>query len=172
MREASGLAAEPMALLETVGDPTSTIGAASAAASVRLPKRVIRPKPLAVGAERYRVGQWGIGQQNSQVSPSPLIALALVFRGIARWRLGHGGWREDLDDAVAMARTADPITHPAVVSWKYLDSVPHGVLRVDDTVLRELEGALRIAEATGEDTSVGNVKSTLVRALTERDITR
>ena len=33
-----------------------------------------------------------------------------------------------------------------------------------DTVLRELEGALRIAEATGEDTSVGNVKFTLVRA--------
>ena len=68
-----------------------------------------------------------------------------------------------------MARTADPITHPAVVSWAYLDSIPHGVLRVDDTVLRELEGALRIAEATGEDTSVGNVKFTLVRALTERD---
>ena len=84
-----------------------------------------------------------MGDRSSRIprfSPSPLIALALVFRGIARWRLGHGGWREDLEDAVAMARTADPITHPAVVSWAYLDSIPHGVLRVDDTVLRETQG--------------------------------
>ena len=168
MREASQLASEQMALLKTVGDPTSTIGAATAAASVF--------NETGHSAETLSWAQsvieWAGGEsikQNSQISPSPLIALALVFRGIARWRLGHGGWREDLEDAVAMARTADPITHPAVVSWAYLDSIPHGVLRVDDTVLRELEGALRIAEATGEDTSVGNVKFTLVRALTERD---
>ena len=144
MRDASQLASEQMALLKTVGDPTSTIGAATAAASVF--------NETGHSAETLSWAQsvieWAGGEsikQNSQISPSPLIALALVFRGIARWRLGHGGWREDLEDAVAMARTADPITHPAVVSWAYLDSIPHGVLRVDDTVLRELEGALRIA---------------------------
>ena len=144
MRDASQLASEQMALLKTVGDPTSTIGAATAAASVF--------NETGHSAETLSWAQsvieWAGGEsikQNSQISPSPLIALALVFRVIARWRLGHGGWREDLEDAVAMARTADPITHPAVVSWAYLDSIPHGVLRVDDTVLRELEGALRIA---------------------------
>ena len=93
---------------------------------------------------------------DSQISRSPLIALALVFRGIARWWLGVDGWRQDLEDAVAIGRTADPITHPAVVSWKYLDAIPHGVLQADDTAVRELERALQIAEASGEDTLVGN----------------
>ena len=65
---------------------------------------------------------------------------------------------EDLDDAVAMAPATDPITHPSVVSWKYRDAIPHGVLRADDIAVRELEGALQIAEASGEDTSVGNLE--------------
>ena len=98
-----------------------------------------------------------------------MIALALVFRGISRWWLGHDCWRQDLDDAIAMAPNTDPITHPSVVSWKYLDAIPHGVLRADDTAVRELEAALRIAEASGEDTSVGNLKNTLGRALAHRD---
>jgi hypothetical protein len=98
-----------------------------------------------------------------------MIALALIFRGITRWWLGHVGWRQDLDDAVAMAPSTNPITHPSVVSWKYLDAVPHGVLRPDDTAVRELEAALRIAEASGEDTSVANLKNTLGRVLVERE---
>ena len=44
------------------------------------------------------------------------------------------------------------------------------MLRADANVVRELERALRIAEATGENTSVGNVKYTLIRVLAEREI--
>ena len=40
---------------------------------------------------------------------SPL-AVALAWRGVARWWLGRPGWRQDLDDAVAMARNSDPAT--------------------------------------------------------------
>ena len=83
--------------------------------------------------------------------------------------VGRDGWRQDLDDAVAMAPETDPITHPSVVSWKYVDAIPHGVLRADDTAVRELEGAVQIAEASGEDTSVGNLKFTLGCVLAERD---
>ncbi len=169
MREAIQLALEQMALLESIGDPTSTIGAASAAAWIL--------NEAGQSAETLRWAQnvieWAGGEsvkRDSPVRPSPLIALALVFRGVARWRLGHDGSREDLDGAVAIARNADPITHPSVVSWTYLDSIPHGVLRADDDVLCELERALRIAEATGEDTSVGNVKYTLDRVLAQREI--
>ena len=110
MREAAQLASEQMALLKTVGDPTSTIGAATAAASVF--------HETGHSAETLSWSQsvieWAGGEsiRRSQISRSPLTRSALVFRGIARWRLGHGGWREDLEDAVAMARTADPITHP------------------------------------------------------------
>ena len=45
-----------------------------------------------------------------------------------------------------------------------------GCCAPDDNVLCELERALRIAEATGEDTSVGNVKYTLGRVLAQREI--
>ena len=116
--------------------------------------------------------EWADGdsaKRTPAIPRSPLIALALVWRGIARWWSGRDGWRQDLDDAVAMAPETDPITHPSVVSWKYVDAIPHGVLRADDTAVRELEGALQIAEASGEDTSVGNLKFTLGRVLAERD---
>jgi hypothetical protein len=92
----------------------------------------------------------------------------LIFRGIARWWLGLAGWRRDLEDAGTMAARSGPITRPSVVSWKYFDAVPHGVLRADDVAVRELEGALQFAEATGEDTLVGNLKSTLGVVLAER----
>jgi len=100
---------------------------------------------------------------------SPLIALALIFRGIARWWLGCDGWRQDMDGATAMAARTGPITRPAVVSWKYFDAVAHGVLRPDDDAVRELEGALEFADATGEDTLVRNLKTTLGRVLMERE---
>ena len=68
-----------------------------------------------------------------------------------------------------MAPDTGPITHPSVVSWKYVHAIPHGVLCADDIAVRELEEALQIAEASGEDTSVGNLKFTLGRVLAERD---
>ena len=47
------------------------------------------------------------------------VAAALVFRGVARWRLGRGGWREDFDRAVSMTRTIDPVSHAVVIGYKY-----------------------------------------------------
>ena len=168
MREASRLASEQMALLESVDDPTTTIGAATVPISIKYQTGQMAD----VLRWSQTVIDWAEGdsaKRSSTVPGSPLIALALVWRGIARWWLGRDGWRQDLDDAVAMAPETDPITHPSVVSWKYVDAIPHGVLRADDTAVRELEGAVQIAEASGEDTSVGNLKFTLGCVLAERD---
>ena len=41
------------------------------------------------------------------------------FAASARWWLGRPGWRQDLHDAVAMARNSDPATFAAVVAWTY-----------------------------------------------------
>ena len=65
------------------------------------------------------------------------------------------GWRQDLDDAVAMARNSDPATHALVVFWKYGWTITNGVLLADDTAVRELEEALQIAERSGDDTALG-----------------
>ena len=168
MREASRLASEQMALLESIDDPTSIIGAATVPISIKYETghmtEILRWLQTVI--------EWADGdaaKRSPTIPRSPLIAVALVWRGIARWWLGRDGWRQDLDDALAMAPATGPITHPSVVSWKYIDAIPHGVLRADDTAVRELEGALQIAEASGEDTSVGNLKFTLGRVLAERD---
>jgi adenylate cyclase len=164
--EASRVAAEAMCLLESVADPTLSIGAASAAASIRLESGhaadVLRWSQNIV---EPRSGDWS---EHGTHPGSPLIALALIFRGMARWWLGLDGWREDVEGAGAMAARGGPITHSSVVSWKYFDCVPHGVLLADDAAVRELEGAVRFAEASGEDTLVGNLKTTFGRVLLER----
>ena len=76
---------------------------------------------------------------------SPL-AIALAFRGIARWWLGRPGWRQDLHDAVAMARHSDPATLAVVVAWTYGLAIAYGVLRADDSAVRAIEEAVQTAE--------------------------
>ena len=88
---------------------------------------------------------------------SPL-AVALVWRGTARFWLGRDGWRQDLDDAVAMARSTDPVTYALVVFWKYGWTITNGVLVADDTAVCELDEALQVAEESGDDTALGLVK--------------
>ena len=95
-----------MALLESIGDPTLTMGLAFAAFAnwsdagefgeiLRWSQTVI---DLAAGDPAKGAG-FGFG--------SPL-AVALAWRGTARWWLGRPGWRQDLHDAVAMARQQRP----------------------------------------------------------------
>ena len=94
-----------MALLESIGDPTLTMGLAFVAFAnwfdagefgkiLRWSQTVI---DLAEGDPAKGAG-FGFG--------SPL-AVALAWRGTARWWLGRPGWRQDLDDAVAMARCSN-----------------------------------------------------------------
>lgn len=97
------------------------------------------------------------------------LAVALVWRGVARWSLGRDGWREDLDDAVAMARNTDPTTHAAVVQSKYGFAIANGVLLADDSAVREIDEALRTAEGLSDDYTLGGLKCAAGVALTHRD---
>ena len=143
--EASRLASEQMALLESIGDPTLTMGLSfipirqwfdvgEFGEILRWSQTVI---DLADGDPAKGAG-FGIG--------SPL-AVALAFRGIARWWLGRPGWREDLDDAIAMARHSDPATLAAVVAWTYGLAISNtGCFGPMTPRCSEIEEALQIAE--------------------------
>jgi class 3 adenylate cyclase len=167
-REGSRLASEQMALLESIGDPTLTMGLAMIAFTVwtdagefgeilRWSQTVI---DLACGDPTKGAG-FGVG--------SPL-AFALTFRGIARWWLGRPGWRQDLDDAVAVARRSNhPTTFCAVVTWAYGFAIPDGVLRADDSRVRGIEEAVQIAEATSNDVALAVAEYGLGVALLSRD---
>jgi hypothetical protein len=83
------------------------------------------------GTAAQPIGAPLIGHTNAVISVAPPSA-----------------WRADLDDAVAMARTTDPIAHITVVAYKYVFAIAHGVLLIDDSALEEIEEAFRIAEPT------------------------
>jgi class 3 adenylate cyclase len=145
-REGSRLASEQMALLESIGDPNPTIGLAAVAINnwwdagefgeiLRWSQTVI---DLAEG-DPAKGASFGIG--------SPL-AIAVAWRGVARWWLGRPGWRQDLHDAIAMAGRSDPTTLALVVTWTYGLAISHGVVRADDSAVRAIEEAVQSAEGS------------------------
>jgi class 3 adenylate cyclase len=164
--QGSRLASEQMALLETIGDPTLTIGLAIPAFALwfsagefgemlRWSQTVI---DLAAGDPGKGAG-FGIG--------SPLAA-ALAWRGVARWWLGRPGWRQDLDDALAMARNSNPTTLTGVVAWTYGLGIQYGVLRADESALRASEQAVHTAEGFSNDLVLALAKYALGDALLNR----
>src|SRR6185437_9139846 len=100
-REASQLASEAWTLIESIGDPTLTVG---------LSFPVIYAK--GENAEMPDVLRWaqrvidladGDPSEGNFLFGSPLAA-ALTARGVARYCLGRSGWRDDLRHGLAMAR--------------------------------------------------------------------
>ena len=165
VREASRLASEQMTLLESIGDPALNVGAG--------PAMVLKYRTLEI-ADVLRWSQtvidWADGDptKGNLIVGSPL-AMALMWRGVARFWLGRDGWREDLDDAVAMAQNSDPATHALVVYGKHGYATTLGVLLADDTAVRELDNTLQIAERSGDDTALGLARYILGIALAQRD---
>jgi class 3 adenylate cyclase len=165
IREASQLASEHMALLDSVGDPTLTVGLSFPAIYAK-----------AETAEMCEVLRWsqrvidladGDPSKGNYIFGSPL-AVALMQRAVARYCLGRPGWRDDLRHGLAMARNTDPMSYTMFVSYVYLTGIPFGVLRPDDSVVREIEDALRIAERSGDDLALTLARMTLGMALVNR----
>ena len=98
---------------------------------------------------------------------SPL-ALTFTTRAMARYCLGRPGWRDDLRQGLAMARSADPMSYATVVTFVYVFAIASGVLRPDDSAVREIEDALRIAERSGDDFALTVTWRTLGVALVHR----
>lgn len=165
VREASRLASEAIALIESIGDPTLTVG---------LSFTPIRAK-IAAGewAEAHRLSQRVIDLADGDPAKgnflfgSPL-ALAFAQRGTARWALGHRGWRDDLRRGLEMAHGADSLSYVTVVSYVYTTGVPAGALRPDDSTVSEIEDALAIAQPSGDNLQLGVARLTLGLALVHR----
>jgi hypothetical protein len=61
------------------------------------------------------------------------------------------------------------MSYATAVAYAYIAGIPMGVLRSDDSVLREIEDALRIAERSGDDLAAAFTRATLGVALVHRD---
>jgi hypothetical protein len=164
--EASRLASEAMALIESVGDATLTVGLSFAA--------IYAKGESAEWCDVLRWSQRVIDLADGDPSKgnfifglSPLAA-AFATRALARYWLGRPGWRDDLRHGLAMARSAGPMSYATVVSWVYFPVIPLGGLRPDDRAVREIEDALRIAERSGDDLAVALARVTLGVGLLHR----
>ena len=157
VREASQLAAEHTALLESIAEPTLMVGLAVGTIGVRV-----------VTGEMQDVLRWSdtvielahddpvIG---NYVMGSPLAA-AYATRGLARWCFAHAGWHEDTERAVELARNADPWTRACVMFYTFGAAIACGVQVLDGAVCREIDEALRMAEVAGDDLAVSMAKYT------------
>jgi hypothetical protein len=165
-REASRLVTDQMALLESIGDPTLTMGLALIATHTKFDTGefadILRWSQTVIDladGDPTKGATFGVG--------SPL-AQALTYRGVARWWLGCDGWRRDLDDAIEMAQSSDPATYALVVQWTYGFAICYGVLRADDSAVRAMEEALHAAKASSDDMAVAVAEYTLGIALLYR----
>jgi hypothetical protein len=165
LREASQLASEAMALIDSIGDPTLTVGLSLAAIYAR--------GECAEWSDALRWSEMVIDLADGDPSKGNFIigsplALALTHRAISRYWLGRPGWHDDLRHGLAMARSADPMSHAGVVTFAYCAGIPNGVLRPDDSAVREIEDALRITEQSGDDVALAIARMTLGVALVHR----
>jgi hypothetical protein len=165
IREASQLASEAMALIESVGDPTFTVGLSCPAIYAKAESAELCDELRWSQAVIDLAG--GDPSKGNFIFGSPL-ALAIAQRAHARYCLGRPGWRDDLQHGLAMARTADPLTYATVVAYLYFPGIPYGVLRPDDSAMREIEAALGIAERSGDDLALAMARMTLGLALVHR----
>jgi hypothetical protein len=165
IREASRLASEAWVLIESIGDPTLTVGLSFPA---------IYPKGHS--GEWFDMLRWsqraidladGDPSKGNFIFGSPL-ALAFTTRAMARYCLGRPGWPDDLRHGLAMARSADPLSYAGVAAYVYFPGLPFGVLAADDRAVREIEDALRIAERSGDDMALVFARALLGFALVHR----
>jgi adenylate cyclase len=146
-REAARVASDCIRLFESIADPPLTLilspsqamwMAGRPAEGLRLAQRVI---DLAEGdPTKGSLGPIG----------SPLAA-AIMLRGSCRYCLGLPGWREDLDQAIAMFRSVDPTCFHLPVVYTYRFAVHAGAVLPDAAADRDTAEAMKMAEHSGDD---------------------
>jgi adenylate cyclase len=148
--DASRLASEYMAMVESLGDPVLSV-ALSFAAIVAKHQTGETDDVLRWAEAVIDFASLDSGQGNFIIG-SPL-ATALAWRGVGRFQKGLPGWRDDFDRASAIAERSDALSHATIITYKYA-GIPRGVFLADDSALREIESASQLAERSNDDMAV------------------
>jgi adenylate cyclase len=146
--EASQTSSALVDLLESIGDPTLTVALLTTAMSIKQQTgELAETLRLAERAIELTAGDPTMG---SLMTGSPLT-LSTALRGLARCSLGIAGWRDDFERAGVLAKATEPLTRAAALYFTYVIAVMNGALLLSDSVLRNAEEMLQIAEQCGED---------------------
>ena len=155
-----------MALVESLGDPTLDGGAVLRRRSTPR-SRPASGRRAAVVAEGHRPGRRRPGQR--QLHHRVAVGARLGVRGlspVSAWVVRDGATTCDTawPWPAAPTRCPTPRSSPTSTSRRYRS----GVLRPDDSALREIEDALQIAERSGDDFALALARTTLGLALVHR----
>jgi hypothetical protein len=163
--EASGLASEAMALIESIDDPTMTVGLSFACIYAKMEAG---EWPEALRWSQRAIDLAGGNPSMGNFLAGSPVSVAYATRAAARYWLGLPGWRNDVRKGLAMARSVDPIAYAVVVGYVHFPGIPTGVLAPDDSTVREIEDAIEIAERFGDDYGVAIARGSLGLALVNR----
>jgi class 3 adenylate cyclase len=165
MCEASELASEAMALIESIADPTLTVGLCPLAVYVKGEcadwSEVLRWAEVVIDLAD------GDPFKGNFIIGSPLASVTFA-QGNARYFVGLPGWRDDLSRGLAISRRSDPTAYARAVFYVYSPAIANGVMRPDDGALREIEDALDNAQRSGDDLSLAQAWATLGLVLVHR----
>ena len=163
IEEASRLASELSSLLESIGDPTLTLGLLYSA----LPAKYERAKMTEVLQLAQRMIDLADGDANKGnfIISSPLAG-AIMFRGCARCHLGDPGWRADVEQSTTMVRAYDPTMRALMLLFKYA-LIANGVWLPDAAAVQETAELLEVAERSGDNLTLACARQ--VHALANYD---
>ncbi|MGV0851961.1 ATP-binding protein [Mycolicibacterium phlei] len=165
--EGARLASEQMALLESIGDPSLTVGLSFVALVNWFDSgafdEVLRWTTIVIDLAD---GDPTMGADFGMGSP---LAAAMAVRGVVKWWLGQSRWRRDVDDAIAMIHSTDPASQALLLAWTYGLAVSCGVLPADDAAVRDIELSVRTARARSNDFALGMAEYVLGHVLLWRD---
>ncbi|MFC7672322.1 ATP-binding protein [Mycolicibacterium sp. GCM10028919] len=149
-RAASAHASVLVRLLERIGDDSLTVALSFGALAANWETAEV--------AEMDRMAQRvidlaaGDPHEGGAIFGSPL-ALAIAIRGIAGMCFGRPGWKDDLDCAIGMSRTLEPLILVVTTLHKYAQ-IGLGALRPGPDALRDTAEALAAALRDGDDFTV------------------
>ncbi len=151
-RESARLASEYTGLLESIGDTTLTVGLSWTAMTAKFfAGKFAETLRLAQRAIDLADGDPTKGDVLGMRSP---LALAIDCRGSARWALGLAGWRDDFDQAIAMAGAIEPLLRVTLITDFYALALVNGAVLADATALHTTAEALAIAKRSGDDSAL------------------
>jgi adenylate cyclase len=146
-RESTQLASEQAELLDAIGDPDLSLALLTTSAYAKV-ETVEMAKALQWTQRVIDLAD-GDPTKGALMLSSPLV-WAHAFRGMARCSLGIPGWREDLQQAVTLARAVDPLAQAVAMLLRYAAPIVFGTLLPDDSALRETAETLGITQRSGD----------------------
>ena len=151
-QEASALATQHEQLVESIGDPTLIVGLLHSVIAARV--HAGQAAAAMTTAQRVIDGAAGDPTMGELLIGSPL-AQATMLRGVAQCMLGNPGWRDDLAQAVTLAAGSDPVTQVIVTAYPFGILLLNGVSTADDELFEVAGQALKTAEQSGDDFTLG-----------------